>query len=136
MSVGSPGELLTALARGDYDAIPGTPEADNLDFKEQPYRLDQEKSKWHLCTDVAALANTNGGCLVVGYSVRRGPTDVAEVTDELRPVPTKFHQTGPIQEGHIVRRASSSADYPPSLHRGSPSRSGSVPHRGCDGQVA
>ncbi len=114
MSVGSPGELLTALARGDYDAIPGTPEADNLDFKEQPYRLDQEKSKWHLCTDVAALANTNGGCLVVGYSVRRGPTDVAEVTDELRPVPTKF-----IKPDQYKKVISSGVHPPPpiTLHR-------------------
>lgn len=114
MSVGSPGELLTALARGDYDVIPGTPEADNLDFKEHPYRLDQEKSKWHLCTDVAALANTNGGCLVVGYSVRRGPTDVAEVADELRPVPTELIK--PDQYKKVV----SSGVYPPppiNLHR-------------------
>src|SRR5438105_1779550 len=107
MSVSSPGELLTTLARGDYDAIPGTPEAANLDFKEQPSRLDESPSKWELCKDVAALSNTDGGCLVIGYSVRRGPTDVAEVADELRPVPVDL--INPDQYKKVL----SSGVYPP-----------------------
>jgi Putative DNA-binding domain len=114
MSVGSPGELLTALATGDFDSILETPEADNLDFKEHPYRLEEDGSKWELCKDVAALANTNGGCLVVGYSTRRGPTDVAEVADKLRPVPAEL--INPDQCKKVV----SSGVYPPplvTLHR-------------------
>jgi hypothetical protein len=107
LTIGSPGELLTALARKQYDAILGTPEGNNLDFKEHPYRLHEERGKWELCKDVAALSNTSGGCLVIGYSVRRGPTDVAEVADELHPVPVDL--INPDQYKKVL----SSGVYPP-----------------------
>ncbi len=120
MSVSSPGELLTALERKQYDAITGTLEGDDLDFKEQPYQLDEEKGKWELCKDVAALANTGGGVFAVGYSLRRGPTDIAEVADELRPVPVEL--INPDQYKKVLSSgSSSSSSHLPCLQGRSPS---------------
>ena len=89
MTVASPGELLRSLEAADYDAVLGTRESDELDFKEQPYQLGHDYGKWELCKDVAALANANGGCLVIGYAVKRDPEDIAEVASKSRPVPSK-----------------------------------------------
>lgn len=59
-----------------------------LDAKGQPYQLDQPKSAAELAKDVAALANTSGGVIVIGLRTRREGS--SEVIDEVHPVPDKL----------------------------------------------
>lgn len=73
------------LAAGRPERLIGVRECAWLDAKGQPYQLDQPKSAAELAKDVAALANTGGGVIVVGLRTRREGS--SEVIDEVRPVP-------------------------------------------------
>lgn len=79
--------VLTCLARNDFQAIIGTLEGHDLDFKLSPYPLDAAKGKWELAKDVAAFANASGGCLLIGVREEQQAHHVAAVAAEIRPVP-------------------------------------------------
>jgi hypothetical protein len=78
-------EARDALAAGRPELLAGTRECAWLDAKGQLYRLDQPRSAAELAKDVAALANTGGGVIVIGLRTRREGS--SEVIDEVRPVP-------------------------------------------------
>jgi len=78
-------EARDALAEGRPERLIGPRECAWLDAKGQPYQLDQRKSAAELAKDVAALANTSGGVIVIGLRTRREGS--SEVIDEVRPVP-------------------------------------------------
>jgi hypothetical protein len=61
-----------ALAAGRPERLIGARKCAWLDAKGQPYQLDQPRSAAELAKDVAALANTGGGVIVVGLRTRRG----------------------------------------------------------------
>lgn len=83
----TPDEVVERLGAGDDAAVVGEPETAHLDFKEQPYILSADKGRWELAKDVAALANSGGGCLVIGVATTV-PTDrEEEVASEVKPVP-------------------------------------------------
>jgi hypothetical protein len=50
-------ELLTVLATGDFSRLEGVSEGAAIDFKGEPYQLDDEYGKFELAKDVAAFAN-------------------------------------------------------------------------------
>lgn len=81
-------EARDALREGRPELLAGTRECAWLDAKGQPYLLDQPKSAAELAKDVAALANTGGGVIVIGLRTRREGS--SEVIDEVRPVPTSM----------------------------------------------
>jgi hypothetical protein len=61
-------QLLERLHAGDFDALIGEAESAEIDFKREPYRLDEPAQAFELAKDVAALANIEpGGLLVVGF---------------------------------------------------------------------
>jgi hypothetical protein len=65
-------EVLAVLADGRFDALVGIAEDESLEFKRQPYRLDEEQQAFELAKDVSALANASaGGLLVVGFETQR-----------------------------------------------------------------
>ena len=64
-------ELLRELERGGFDAVLGTTECEDIEFKQAPYRLKERSEKWELAKDVAALANQRGGVIVVGFKTER-----------------------------------------------------------------
>jgi hypothetical protein len=65
-------EVLRLLDAGDFDALIGAAETGEIDFKRDPYRVDQPREAFELAKDVAALANTpTGGLLVVGFKARK-----------------------------------------------------------------
>ncbi len=73
-------ELLTLLDGGDLDQLVGVREDLEVEFKRQPYQLDQESEKFELAKDVSALANAAGGAIVIGVQTERSqesPTDEA-----------------------------------------------------------
>ena len=81
-------EARDALRAGSPEMLAGTRECAWLDAKGQPYQLDQPRSAAELAKDVAALANTGGGVIVIGLRTRREGS--SEVIDEVRPVPASL----------------------------------------------
>jgi hypothetical protein len=76
----SRGDLLALLDGGDLDQLVGVREDVEVEFKRQPYQLDQESEKFELAKDVSALANVDGGVIVIGVQTERSeeaPTDEA-----------------------------------------------------------
>jgi hypothetical protein len=65
------------LDAGLSEALVGQPEGEWLDAKRAPYRLDEEGQEFELAKDVAALANAEGGLIIIGMKTRnKGDGDV------------------------------------------------------------
>jgi hypothetical protein len=61
-------ELIALLDVADFDAVIGTAETGEIDFKRTPYRTDTDAGAFELAKDVTALANVpTGGLLVIGF---------------------------------------------------------------------
>lgn len=86
MAVSTLGELFAAFQLGDLDAVVGTPEGEQFDFKEKPYPLGEPYGKWELAKDVAAFANRRGGVLVVGVDTEKLATELVERASIVRRV--------------------------------------------------
>lgn len=86
------GQLVAALEAGSFSDILGTPESEWLDFKQSPYaivagtRALTPKGKYELSKDVAALANKNGGVLLLGYKEGLSTTTGATVAATVTPI--------------------------------------------------
>jgi len=64
-------ELLAVLEGGDLEQLIGVREDLEVEFKRQPYQLDQEGEKFELAKDISALANAVGGVIVIGVQTER-----------------------------------------------------------------
>ncbi|GAA4083109.1 AlbA family DNA-binding domain-containing protein [Nonomuraea soli] len=80
-------DLITALATGRARDLIGLAENGWLDFKSAPYALASGRNKFELCKDVAALANAQGGLLVLGVEAEKEATQAIEIATKLRPFP-------------------------------------------------
>ena len=85
MAVISQTELGEALGTNNFEIILDTPESNWIDFKSEPYESQPPASgrlspygQSELCKDVAAFANSSGGCIVIGYRTTRDPTQGIE----------------------------------------------------------
>jgi|GEM_PF-2689211 len=75
-------ELKKVLEAQDYDSVLGTEESNWIDFKEKAYQTQPSESdmslttgaKFELAKDVAALANDQGGSIVLGFKETKDPT--------------------------------------------------------------
>jgi hypothetical protein len=88
--VTGPVELRAALTSADFERVIGTPEDTWVDFKKEPYRLDTFKGKWEYAKDVAALANANGGVLVLGVKTGRSQNELVSVAESYAPIPRRL----------------------------------------------
>ncbi len=78
MTVNSQVELAEAVRAGEAHRLRGTAESSWVDFKQQPYRLSDASPRAELAKDVAALANAQGGCVVIAVQTeQRGNQEVA-----------------------------------------------------------
>lgn len=87
----TPAQLLTVLGRDPRELV-GQPETSWLDFKDQPYLLDKshagrERECLELAKDVTALANAQGGMIVLGVKTEIDASRHEEIAKELRPIP-------------------------------------------------
>lgn len=80
-------ELVTALAQFDAKRIVGTPESVRTEFKRaDAYSgLVADKHKWELAKDVAALANAEGGLIVIGIGTTKEETSSRDVATDVLP---------------------------------------------------
>jgi hypothetical protein len=86
-------EALTILASGDFEPFIGAPESLEVEFKGEPYQVENESQKFELAKDVSALANTAGGVIVIGARTERDNQSAVDVVAELRP-----HTSGLVNE--------------------------------------
>jgi len=76
-------EIEAILVSGRFDEFLGAVEDEHLDCKGGPYQLDQDRQKMELAKDVSALANADGGFLLIGPHTEKDP---AHLGDEVRRV--------------------------------------------------
>lgn len=83
----TPEEIGLLLDEGREEQLVGIPESGQLDFKQSPHRLDTDRGKWELAKDVAALANSGGGVLLVGVATTVPEDREEEVASAITPFP-------------------------------------------------
>src|SRR6266516_4671141 len=83
----TPGQIIDALASGEPTRLIGAIETEQVDFKQAPYRLNDNHQKWELAKDVAAFANKRGGVIVVGVRAERRVNEIVETAVDIRPIP-------------------------------------------------
>lgn len=82
----SPEEIVESIENGREDQIVGAYEMQSVDFKGQ-YRLSEASEKWELAKDLAALANSGGGLIAIGFTTEIDPDRAEERVIEVNPVP-------------------------------------------------
>jgi hypothetical protein len=104
-------EVVLALEAARDDDLVGLEESRWFDAKGQPYRLDDDRQKWELAKDVSALANAEGGLILVAARTEKPETYLEERITAVVPVP------GPMVDikQHLDTIAAST--FPPLAHR-------------------
>jgi hypothetical protein len=72
-------EIDSILLSGAFAALVGCLEDDHLECKAAPYDLDVERTKMELAKDVSALANSDGGIVLIGVHTERDPTYKSDI---------------------------------------------------------
>lgn len=100
VAVGSLEELFAALARrtAGFQALVGTAESDQLEFKGQPYGIDQLRHKLELAKDLSALANAGGGVIVLGARTEKDPLSEFDVVTSISEIPRDLVPLGTIKQ--------------------------------------
>src|SRR5260370_36779783 len=83
-------QIRDILTRRAVSELLDSLESEFIDFKSEPYRLDDESQKLELAKDVSAFANTHGGFIVLGIRTKKVAEDSPGVADELKPIPSKL----------------------------------------------
>jgi hypothetical protein len=80
-------EVLEALTCGKFDKLLGMVESDWFEAKQSPYMLDTLRLKQELAKDVSALANAEGGIIVIGFRTERELQTAGDRIAEVCPFP-------------------------------------------------
>src|SRR6266478_6372129 len=72
-------EVVAILQSGDFTRLFVGLEDDHLECKSAPYNLDQECEKMELAKDVSALANTDGGIILLGVQTEQEPVHQGDI---------------------------------------------------------
>jgi len=80
-------EIRDILERRAFGEFKGCLENEFVEFKGEPYRLDEDLQKLELAKDVSAFANTQGGFIILGVKTKTDPEYSADVVTDLRPIP-------------------------------------------------
>ncbi|MBI2360557.1 MAG: ATP-binding protein [Deltaproteobacteria bacterium] len=78
-------ELRVILGSGDFSPLIGRFEDQRIECKGQPYRLESEEQKLELAKDVSALANTDGGLVLIGVATTRDSAHGQDRITAVRP---------------------------------------------------
>jgi hypothetical protein len=77
--------VLEILRSGKFEEITGTIEDGQIEFKGTPYQLGTDIQKCELAKDVSALANANGGLILIGFRTSKDENVAVEYVDVCRP---------------------------------------------------
>lgn len=78
--------IVQILKSGDFNDLLDALETDEVDFKDQTYLMDNDKQKYALVEDVCALANHEGGIIVMGCRTTAAQNMEGDVVTEIRPL--------------------------------------------------
>jgi hypothetical protein len=67
-------EIFSILECGDFNQLIGGLEDEHLECKREPYRLKIISEKMELAKDISALANADGGIILIGVTTKKDPT--------------------------------------------------------------
>lgn len=84
----TPEQAINTLKSGHFDQFKGAIEDDSLEYKAEPYRLDDEHQKHELAKDVSALANAKGGVIIIGVQTERDVTHSTDIIVKIRSFPS------------------------------------------------
>lgn len=92
MAVDNGTELVAALARFESELLVGTTEGPRIEFKRPPaYKLEHDSGKWELAKDVAAMANADGGLIVIGVATMKNPAIAGDVASAIEPCMSPYN---------------------------------------------
>lgn len=91
-------QIKAILDSGNLNELIGAVENDWLECKAAPYRLEEDYQKQELAKDVSALANANGGVILIGVKTEGDPTHFGDEIKEVRPFPQKLVNPGQYQD--------------------------------------
>jgi schlafen family protein len=75
------------LISGRFEELIGGVEDEHLECKSAPYQLDQDRQKMELAKDVSALANADGGILLIGVQTEKNPSHLGDEIRRISAVP-------------------------------------------------
>src|SRR4029453_8579339 len=67
-------QIPDVLNRGSFDEFLGVVEDHQLECKKEPYQIQRDDQKQEFAKDVTALANVEGGFILIGVRTERNPT--------------------------------------------------------------
>lgn len=82
-----PQEIIKILESREYRLLVGVVETEEVEFKGEPYRVDNNLQKQELAKDVSGLANSKGGVIVIGVRTEKHPSLPHEQAIEVSPFP-------------------------------------------------
>jgi Putative DNA-binding domain len=82
-----PDQVRTIIESGHFDELIGAIEDQHLECKAALYQLQHEHQKQELAKDVCALANADGGIILIGVRTERNPAHSGDEITELCPFP-------------------------------------------------
>lgn len=84
-------DIAQILAKGDLAGLVGLEESPHLEAKQAPYDLDEARARFELAKDVVAMANAEGGYLLIGPRTERAVDSDADVIVGFEPfAPASF----------------------------------------------
>ncbi len=95
-------QVKAILDSGNFDELIGAVENEWLECKAAPYQLKEDHQKQEFAKDVSALANANGGVILIGVKTERDPTHFGDEIKEVRPFPRRL--VNPDQYHDILKR--------------------------------
>ncbi len=82
------GDIRALVDSGDFHQLVGEIEGQHLDVKKQPYQFQSgNDAKREFAKDVAAFANANGGCIIIGAETAVSTLQAGEQITALKPFP-------------------------------------------------
>lgn len=78
-------EVLEILGSGEFNRLVGALEVEHLECKAAPYHLAQDHQKMEIAKDVSALANAEGGIILLGVETGRDALHHGDVVQRIRP---------------------------------------------------
>jgi hypothetical protein len=75
------------VATGTFDELIGTSESGWVEYKGQPYQIENDAAKRELAKDVSSFANASGGRILIGVRTKVSPTHFGDEVEDIRPSP-------------------------------------------------
>lgn len=104
-------EILEKLTAKQFDALLGLYENGWLEAKGSPYVLDSLKQKLELAKDVSALANSNGGIILLGFKTTRDALSAGERISKVEAFPLER-----VDSDRILKLIQEYVYPPPEVH--------------------